>query len=106
MSASGLVYPGQPLTSRELDVLRLLARGRNTAGIARELGLSPNTIKTHVARLLTKLGADTRAHAVALAYHRRILLVPSASELEQRRQWDAAIRAAQSELATDARTAA
>jgi DNA-binding NarL/FixJ family response regulator len=56
------------LTPRELEVLRLLARGISNADIARELVLGDATVKTHVARIFAKLNLHDRAQAVVLAY--------------------------------------
>jgi DNA-binding NarL/FixJ family response regulator len=56
------------LTARELEVLRLLARGRSNADIARDLVVSDATVKTQVARIFGKLDLHDRAQAVVLAY--------------------------------------
>ncbi len=56
------------LTDRELDVLRLMARGATNREIAERLHLAETTIKTHVGTLFTKLGARDRAAAIVFAY--------------------------------------
>jgi DNA-binding NarL/FixJ family response regulator len=58
----------EALTTREREVLKLLARGRIQAEIAQELFISPKTVAGHIQRVLTKLGVHSRAQAVALAH--------------------------------------
>lgn len=63
----------QDLTSRELEILRLMARGLSNAEISDQLIVSTTTIKTHVARVLNKLGLRDRVQAVVLAYETGII---------------------------------
>jgi DNA-binding CsgD family transcriptional regulator len=60
-----------PLSNREREVLALLAGGASGAGIAQQLVLSPETVRTHIRNAMAKLGASSRAQAVALAVQRQ-----------------------------------
>jgi DNA-binding NarL/FixJ family response regulator len=67
------------LTDRELEVLRAVARGLSNAEVGAELFLSEATVKTHVTRILSKLGLRDRVQAVVMAYESG-LIEPGAGE--------------------------
>ncbi len=64
-----------PLTSREREILELIAEGENNRLIAARLAISRHTVKFHVASILAKLGAGSRTEAVALALRAGLLAV-------------------------------
>ena len=59
---------GRELSKREWAVLRAIAAGHSNKVIAGRLGITENTVKTHVRRLMAKLGAENRSHAVGLGF--------------------------------------
>jgi len=61
------------LTSREIDVLRLIAAGNSNKLIADQLSIGEATVKSHVTNILSKLGANDRAHAVTIGLKRGII---------------------------------
>jgi len=61
------------LTSREVDVLRLIAAGNSNKLIADQLSIGEATVKSHVTNILSKLGANDRAHAVTIGLKRGII---------------------------------
>ncbi len=63
----------EPLTEREMDVLRMIAQDKTNLQIARELSLAVGTVKKYVAAIQSKLGAESRYGAVAKAYEHGIL---------------------------------
>jgi two-component system nitrate/nitrite response regulator NarL len=65
------------LTAREKDVLGLLVEGANGAQIARRLSISPNTVRTHVQSILTKLQVHSRLEAAAFAVRHKIVEAPA-----------------------------
>lgn len=68
--------PGLRLTERELEVLRLVAKGMNNREIARELFISENTVKNHVRNILEKLQLHSRMEAVMYAVREKLLDLP------------------------------
>ena len=67
-SATAPIQPVDPLTDREEEVLMKVARGKTNAEIAEDLFISNSTVKTHIARLMTKLEARNRVELVIWAY--------------------------------------
>jgi len=75
LTGAGELPPGEPLTSRESDVLSLLAEGAANKEIAARLGISEHTVKFHVSSILSKLGAATRTEAVTRGYKEGLILM-------------------------------
>jgi DNA-binding NarL/FixJ family response regulator len=78
MQAIGTPASHEALTDRETDVLRLLARGYSNKQIAESLNNTEKTIKTHVSRILSKLGVQSRTQATLYAI-RTGLVSPNAA---------------------------
>ena len=66
-SAQPSIRVSDALTARERDVLAMISQGFSNKSIARALGISPETVKTHVKRIFLKLAVNTRAEAVCRA---------------------------------------
>jgi DNA-binding NarL/FixJ family response regulator len=66
-------FSGNDLTERELGVIQTMARGGSNRVIAGALGISENTVRIHVTRILQKLGAEDRTQAVVMAIQRGIV---------------------------------
>jgi len=66
---------GEPLTSRESEVLALLAQGAGNKEIASRLKISEHTVKFHVSSILSKLGAETRTQAVSRGYKEGLIVI-------------------------------
>lgn len=69
------VPDSQWLTTRELEVLRLLAKGHATETVAAELFISVNTVRNHVSKILSKLGAHSKLEAVAIAVRDKLIFL-------------------------------
>ncbi len=76
--AASRAFPGtemQPLTSREIEVLRMIAEGLGNKTIAWKLGISEHTVKFHVGSIMSKLGASSRTEAVSIGIRRGLILL-------------------------------
>jgi DNA-binding NarL/FixJ family response regulator len=74
--ARGVPEPGaEPLTPREIEVLRMLAEGDANKAIAWKLGISEHTVKFHVSSIMSKLGAASRGEAVAAGIRQGLVLL-------------------------------
>jgi len=71
------------LTSREIEVLRLLVVGQPNKAIARELSIELGTVKSHVSTIMTKLGASSRTQAARIAASRGLVADPARSQPER-----------------------
>lgn len=65
----------EKLTQREMDVLRFVALGKSNRAVANELGVTEETVKSHMRNVLGKLSANDRTHAVLIAVRRGILTI-------------------------------
>lgn len=76
----GLELLSEHLTAREREVLGMLAEGLGGPDIARKLGITTNTVRTHIQGILTKLQVHSRLEAVAFAHRRGIVRLPQRGE--------------------------
>jgi DNA-binding NarL/FixJ family response regulator len=72
------------LSAREREVLRMLAHGMDQPAIAEQLGISPKTVGTHIEHIFLKLGVQSRAQAIAVAYRDDLLHAQTADDAQVR----------------------
>ncbi len=84
----GLARVDSDLSAKEIDVLTLIAAGLDNDAIGTRMIIAPETVKSHVRRILGKLPARNRAHAVATCFRRGLLDVETVNsvEVEHRRR--------------------
>ncbi|HEX2105767.1 MAG TPA: response regulator transcription factor [Solirubrobacteraceae bacterium] len=78
------VLDADTLTERQVEILDRIARGEGRPEIARALGVSESTVRSHTKELYKRLGVNERAHAVAVALRDRIIMAPPRTEAERR----------------------
>ena len=67
--------PTAPLTGKQADIMKSVTRGLNNADIALQLGISRNSVKTHLTAIFKKLGVANRAEAIAIALRKQLLKI-------------------------------
>ncbi len=75
MKTKEFLYPGSPLTKRELEVLTLIKKGLTNGKIGKQLFIAERTVKFHVTAILSKLNANTRTEAVDISLKRGLLSI-------------------------------
>ncbi|MEW5989637.1 MAG: response regulator transcription factor, partial [Chloroflexota bacterium] len=75
-----MAEPGEPLSERELDILKGVTQGRSNREIAQDLIISHNTVKVHLRNIFTKLGVSSRAEATAVAFQRGLVGPPAVGQ--------------------------
>ena len=78
----------QPLSNRELDVLRHVAEGNRNREIGKHLFISEETVKVHVKHIMEKLGASDRTHAMTIATRRGFISTVAISRVESAERTD------------------
>jgi DNA-binding NarL/FixJ family response regulator len=78
------VLASSPLTERQVEILDRIARGEGRPEIARALGVSESTVRSHTKELYKRLGVNERAHAVAVALRDSVIMAPAPTEEERR----------------------
>jgi DNA-binding NarL/FixJ family response regulator len=74
------ILEDSPLTGRQVEILNRMARGEARPEIARALGVSESTVRSHTKELYKRLGVNERAHAVAVAIRESVIMPPPPSE--------------------------
>jgi DNA-binding NarL/FixJ family response regulator len=78
------VLESSPLTDRQVEILDRIARGEGRPEIARALGVSESTVRSHTKELYKRLGVNERAHAVAVALRDSVIMAPARTDAERR----------------------
>jgi DNA-binding NarL/FixJ family response regulator len=74
------ILDSSPLTERQVEILERMARGEGRPEIARALGVSESTVRSHTKELYKRLGVNERAHAVAVALRESVIMPPAGGD--------------------------